>query len=171
MRVSGRAPDREYEDDRPQESDGEVKAERAQLKLECDESEGVNADGETEKSGRKIPDRFEPALSPAGARPDLDGVEHQPVRFHHVGDRLLEVGQHQVEDEDQNLALAITLELAIDYPIGKVRPKTEGRNEGHGTEHSDRGHATAFGGRERGERVGLRAHLLQGEGCGHGRRL
>jgi len=75
----------------------------AESTIKGDVHEGMNGNGHGEHATCQVTGAHEPALGKAGVGLDSDGIAAQPEDVEEEGKRLLDVGQDQVEDEDDEL--------------------------------------------------------------------
>lgn len=87
----------------PHHDDGRVEGPGRDLLVRDDGHVGVDGDARNEDGRGQVARRYEPALRPASARADLDGVPRQPLDVEQERQRLLDVGQKQVEDQHEEL--------------------------------------------------------------------
>lgn len=66
-------------------------------------SERMYADSETEHTGGKITGTDEPALGPAAICADGDAASAEPLHIQEESERLLDICEHEVEDEEHEL--------------------------------------------------------------------
>ena len=92
---------------RPEPRDSRVKR-AGRHAVALDDSEiGMQRDGRDEDAGGQVPDRHKPALCPAHCSPRFNGVPREPGDIEHEGNGLLDVGEQQVVDQDQELVRRI----------------------------------------------------------------